>query len=94
MRPPVWSALVLSLAGPAAWAQVEPRTANAARPPPKPPAAVSAQRYAQPAAEITSQKGYSAESRRAADCLASYPGYDLRTDRIQVSAGVTRPCPL
>lgn len=96
MRPPIWSALVLGLAGPAAWAEVEPAPASAARPPAQAPAATSAQRYGQPVAETTrpAQKGYSAEARRVADCLATYPGYDHRTDRIQVSPGVTRPCPL
>ena len=61
-----------------------------------PPAAVSVQRYATPAAETTgaAPTGYSADARRLADCLASYPNYDYRTDRFELSPGVTRPCPL
>ena len=60
-----------------------------------PPHAVSAERYASPAAETAqpAPHGYSADSRRVADCLASYPSYDVRTDQVQVSPGVTRPCP-
>lgn len=37
-------------------------------------------------------KGYSARSRRMAECLASYPSYDPNIDRIRVRPGVTRPC--
>ena len=61
-----------------------------------PPAAVSVQRYANPAVETApgAPKGYSAAARRLADCLASYPNYDVRTDRYELSPGVTRPCPL
>lgn len=60
------------------------------------PAAVSVQRYATPAAETerAPAHGYSADARRIADCLASYPNYDVRRDRIEVQPGVTRPCPL
>ena len=62
----------------------------------KPPAAVSAQRFAVPAVEATHMPphGYSAEARRVADCLATYPSYDHRTDRIEVSPGESRRCPL
>jgi hypothetical protein len=62
---------------------------------PAPAAAVSAERFAiradyqGPALNV----GYSAEARRRAACLATYPGaYDPRTDRVRVSPGVTRPC--
>ncbi|WP_374472807.1 hypothetical protein [Phenylobacterium sp.] len=40
------------------------------------------------------EKGYTARHRRIADCLATYPGYDPKTDRIEVAPGVTRPCRL
>jgi hypothetical protein len=62
----------------------------------RPPAAVSVQRYARPAVETTDggTTGYSADARRLADCLASYPNYDYRTDRFELRPGVTRPCPL
>ncbi|HEY8616458.1 hypothetical protein [Phenylobacterium sp.] len=58
--------------------------------------ATSAQRFAQPASYQgpVTEKGYSARQRRIADCLATYPGYDPRTDRIQVAPGVTRACVL
>jgi hypothetical protein len=62
---------------------------------PAPAAAVSAERFAiradyqGPALNV----GYSAEARRRAACLATYPAaYDPRTDRVRVSPGVTRPC--
>lgn len=62
----------------------------------RPPAAVSVERYARPAAATApdDQHGYSADARRMADCLASYPNYDARTDRLEVRPGETRPCPL
>jgi hypothetical protein len=84
----------LALVGAAgAWACAQTPPAPLAA---RPPAAVSAQRYATPANETThlAPHGYSAEARRVADCLASYPGYDLRTDQIEVSPGVNRRCPL
>jgi hypothetical protein len=61
-----------------------------------PPAAVSAQSFAAPVAgqAATPQTGYSAGARRMADCLASYPGYDYRTDSYEAAPGVTRRCPL
>ena len=71
----------------AACAQMEPAPAA------HPPSAVSVQRYAAPATE-TPQVGYSAGARRLADCLASYPNYDYRTDEYQAAPGVTRRCPL
>jgi hypothetical protein len=40
------------------------------------------------------EKGYTAKARRIADCLATYPGYDPKTDRVAVSPGVSRPCRL
>ena len=60
------------------------------------PAAVAAQRFGVSAVEAThlAPHGYSSEARRIADCLASYPGYDHRTDRVEVRPGVTRRCPL
>ncbi len=57
------------------------------------PAAVSAQRYAKQAAD-TPETGYSAETRRLADCLASYPNYDYRTDLYEAQPGQPHPCPL
>jgi hypothetical protein len=92
MRALIWSALMLGVTGSAAWADPEPAPVTN-----RPPAeAASAQRYAQPAAATTrpAPQGYSADARRIADCLATYPGYDHRTDHIQVRPGVTRPCPL
>lgn len=38
--------------------------------------------------------GYSARARRIADCLATYPNYDPKTDRVKVAPGVTRRCAL
>jgi hypothetical protein len=60
------------------------------------PAAASAQGYAAPTSAIaqTPQQGYSTEARRLADCAASFPNYDYRTDSYQPSPGVTRRCPL
>ncbi|WP_133254320.1 hypothetical protein [Phenylobacterium deserti] len=58
------------------------------------PVAVSAERFAQPAAYVESGHGYSERARRISDCLATYPNYNWRTDRIQVRPGVTRRCEL
>jgi hypothetical protein len=60
------------------------------------PQAATAQHFAAPAAATApaAQTGYSDGARRLADCLASYPGYDYRTDRYQAAPGVTAPCPL
>jgi hypothetical protein len=39
--------------------------------------------------------GYSDETRRAAACLATYPGaYDPRTDLVRLRSGETRRCTL
>jgi hypothetical protein len=38
--------------------------------------------------------GYSERTRRIADCLATYPGYDPRTDRVVVRPGVVKRCTL
>lgn len=40
------------------------------------------------------EHGYSARALRIADCLATYPGYDPKTDRVAVRPGVTRRCAL
>jgi hypothetical protein len=59
------------------------------------PGALQAQSYGAPAAAaVGSQHGYSDAARRHADCVASYPGYDPRTDTYEVRPGVTRRCPL
>lgn len=61
-----------------------------------PPAAVSAQRFATPAAETARAPpvGYAPDARRIADCLASFPGYDYRTDRMETGPQAGRRCPL
>ena len=85
MRGTFCKVLIAGVAGASACAQ------------PQQPAPVAAQRFAVPAAESTRPpppQGYSQEARRIADCLATYPGYDHRTDRIEVRPGVTRRCPL
>lgn len=57
--------------------------------------ALSAQSYAAPtSAAASAQHGYSDDARRHADCVATYPGYDPRTDTYEVRPGVTRRCPL
>jgi hypothetical protein len=84
-------ALILCAVGASACAQTQPAPVTA-----QTPVAVSAQRFAVPAVETThlAPHGYSEEARRIADCLATYPGYDHRTDQIEVSPGVNRRCPL
>jgi hypothetical protein len=58
------------------------------------PVAVPAQGFAAPAAATAqAEQGYSAPERRLADCLATFPGYDYRTDQIPAGPGVTRRCP-
>ena len=91
MRGLVCQALIATAVGAAACAGTEPAPPSA-----RPPAAVSAQRFAVPAVEAThlAPHGYSDEARRIADCLASFPSYDYRTDRIEVGRGETRRCPL
>lgn len=61
---------------------------------PRPQVAVSAERFAQPAAYVRGGHGYSERVRHISDCLATYPNYDWRTDRIVVRPGVVRRCPL
>jgi len=63
---------------------------------PSPPPPPSAERNGAPTSYRTPapSQGYSAESRRMADCLATYPGYDPATDRVRVAPGVTRRCEL
>jgi hypothetical protein len=64
-------------------------------PPPKqrPPAAATAERQGKAASYRTpAGHGYSADSRRMADCLASYPNYDPARDRIVEPGGRTRRC--
>ena len=91
MRRLFYRALIATTAAASACAEAPP-----APDAPPAPAAVSVQRFAFPAIESTHlpPHGYSETARRAADCLASYPGYDVRTDRIEVRRGVTRRCPL
>lgn len=64
--------------------------------PAQPQPAPSAERNGAPASYRASAlgKGYSLQSRRMADCLATYPSYDPATDRIRVSPGVTLRCEL
>jgi len=56
--------------------------------------AISAERYASNADYVSRGHGYSARERRISACLAAYPTYNWRTDRIQVRPGVTRRCDL
>lgn len=55
-------------------------------------AAVSADSRAVPAAYRgpTVGHGYTADARRRADCLATYPSYDPRADRIRTDRGARR----
>lgn len=59
-------------------------------------AAVSAQRFATDATARTPAlgHGYSARALHIADCLATYPGYDPKTDRVVVRRGVSKRCDL
>ncbi|RAK60456.1 hypothetical protein DJ021_11890 [Phenylobacterium hankyongense] len=80
---------VLALAAPSAGA--EPLKTGA-----RTPAAVSAERFGVRANYVGPQvgQGYSARARHMTDCLATYPTYDPRTDRVRVRRGVTRRCGL
>ena len=72
-------------------------TAVQAAPANKAHAAASADSFAVNASYRTniSAKGYSAQSRRLADCLTTYPGaYDPKTDRVFVRPGVMKRCTL
>lgn len=85
MRRLMLNVLILSAAATAAFA--EPRPARE-------PQAVSAERFAKPAAQVGyTPHAYSEDARRIADCLATYPSYDHRTDRVEVRPGVTQRCP-
>jgi len=59
-------------------------------------AAYSATDYGVQAAHTGAQLdvGYSSSSRRIADCLASFSGYNPKTDMIWVRAGAKQRCPL
>ena len=83
------SAAALALLGLAAEAKPAPKQ-------PPPPAAPSAERFGVPTSfRATSDgHGYSARDRHMADCLATYPGYNPKTDRVVVGPGVTRRCGL
>lgn len=94
MRQMIWTALAV---GVLAFASVEaPAQQRAKAHRQAPEQAAAAERYGSPTAYQAPGpgKGYSADARRRADCLASYPGYDWRTDRIQGRNGESRPCPL
>jgi hypothetical protein len=92
---------VLAVAGALAAGVCEPATASqppAHRTAPEastPRSAPSAEAHGTPA-NFRSERGvgYSARTRRIADCLASFPRYDPGADRIEVRPGVSRPCPL
>lgn len=75
---------------------VSPAAADGKTPSGKAEAAPSAQRFAQAASHRGPEMshGYSPRARRIADCLATYPGYDPKSDRVVVRPGVTRPCHL
>lgn len=90
MRHLICAALGLGLA-------VSATTAGAqALKPARPPAAVSAERYGVRTNYVDARAGhgYSAQARRTADCLATFPSYDPRTDRVTLRSGATRRCPL
>lgn len=83
MRHPICMLLLVCAAATAACAETSPS------------AAVGAQSYAAPASAVVGGPiGYSDDARRSADCVATYPGYDPRTDTYEVRPGVTRRCPL
>jgi opacity protein-like surface antigen len=89
MRKFLAAALIAGLAGATA--------AAAAVPPQAARIAVSADNlavqalYHGPALEM----GYSAQTRRMTECLATYPGaYDPRTDLVRLASGATRRCTL
>ena len=77
-----------ALAAPAASAQTMTST--------KTPAAIAAERYGMKASYTGPQLdvGYSRSARRIADCLATFPGYDPKTDLIRLRSGATRHCRL
>lgn len=83
-------AVITSLAAAAAAQAAEPQLQPSTR------TAASAERYGVAASYRTPTpgRGYSARDRHMADCLASYRGYDPRTDRVALRPGVTRRCAL
>ncbi|MDB5441887.1 MAG: hypothetical protein JWP86_1154 [Phenylobacterium sp.] len=82
------SAAALTLASLAAQAKPAPKQPPAAAP--------SAERFGVPTSfrGASEGRGYSARDRHMADCLATYPGYNPKTDRVIVAPGVTRRCGL
>ena len=62
----------------------------------KTPAAMAAERYGMKASYTGPQLdvGYSRSERHIADCLATYPRYDPKTDLIRLRSGETRRCRL
>lgn len=99
MRQMICTASAVGALSLASAVMAEPQPANAPSPQQQQQEqqAPSAERYGAPTAyrAPTPGKGYSAEARRRADCLASFPGaYDPRTDRIHAPNEAPRPCPL
>jgi hypothetical protein len=64
--------------------------------PVRPAQAASAERHGTQASYRTGPigHGYSVRDRHIADCLASYRGYDPKTDRVVLRDGQTRRCGL
>ncbi|HVI32792.1 hypothetical protein [Phenylobacterium sp.] len=91
MRQITGALLVLTALGLAA-----PAAAGETKTPRKAETAQAAQHFAQAASYRgpVMSHGYSARARRIADCLATYPGYNPKTDRVVVRPGVTRRCEL
>jgi len=82
---------VLALTGSPALAKPEAKP----KAPERVPAAAAAESYGVKTAYANrTGKGYTARERHMADCLASYPGYDPKTDRVVVRPGLTRRCEL
>lgn len=99
MRPLSCAALPVTLPVVALLLTAPHAVAGPSKPAPKAPAqsqaqAVAAERYAVRASYVSGGHGYSARARRITACLAAYPTYDWRTDRVRVRPGVTHPCEL
>jgi hypothetical protein len=93
MREIVSTALIVgAVALLATAAQAAPRDVQ----PPQQLAAASAARYGVQASYTGPQLevGYSAGARHIADCLASFPGYNPRTDQIRSPSGAVQRCRL
>ncbi|HEY8572139.1 hypothetical protein [Phenylobacterium sp.] len=77
-------------------ASLAPAANAGERPKPQQVSAISVDDRAVPASYRgpTVGHGYSARARRIADCLATYPNYDPKSDRVKVAPGVTRRCAL